>query len=189
MGVVAVDLAEGCNRTEALVSGLCFIKPRKSAARECHPVTFRLYRRPLENGRLDESILLLSAIVILSLVFSECGGGGSSVSRSNGEWTWANGPNVGNQSGTYGSLGMAASSNVPGSRDSAVGWVDASGNFWLFGGAGYASNGDCCFLNDLWRYSAGQWAWMSGSNAADQPGTYGTLGTTHKDPKAVSREA
>ena len=34
-------------------------------------------------------------------------------------------------------------------------------------------------LNDLWKYDPGigQWAWMGGSNAPNQTGTYGTLGT------------
>jgi hypothetical protein len=31
--------------------------------------------------------------------------------------------------------------------------------------------------NDLWKYSAGQWTWMDGSNLGNQPGTYGTQGT------------
>ena len=31
-------------------------------------------------------------------------------------------------------------------------------------------------LNDLWKYSAGQWTWMSGSNMPNQAGTYGAEG-------------
>ena len=69
------------------------------------------------------------------------------------QWTWMNGPNVANAAaGNYGSLGVPAASNQPGSRVSASGWFDASGNFWLFGGVGYdihAGNDD---LNDLWIY-------------------------------------
>jgi len=33
------------------------------------------------------------------------------------------------------------------------------------------------FLNDLWKYSAGEWTWMGGSNLPNQLGTYGTQGT------------
>lgn len=89
---------------------------------------------------------------------------------SNGEWTWMGGSNMNGQSGTYGTLGVAAQGNCPGARSSANAWTDSAGNFWLFGGAGFN------YYNDLWRYSNGQWAWMGGSNTGDQPGTYGTQG-------------
>ena len=48
----------------------------------------------------------------------------------------------GGQSGTYGTKGVAAPGNVPGAREGAVSWTDASGNLWLFGGDGYAASGD-----------------------------------------------
>jgi hypothetical protein len=95
---------------------------------------------------------------------------------SAGEWTWMGGPNVGGQSGTYGSLGVPAMANIPGGRYQAVTWTDASGNFWLFGGIGFDSAGNQGTLNDLWKYSAGEWTWVIGSNLYDQQGTYGTLG-------------
>ncbi|MGO9084441.1 MAG: hypothetical protein ACLQBK_04375 [Candidatus Sulfotelmatobacter sp.] len=73
------------------------------------------------------------------------------------EWTWENGADVINQAGTYGTQGTAASSNVPGAREEAMSWTDASGNFWLFGGVGYDSAGNTAGrLNDLWKYSAGE---------------------------------
>jgi len=96
---------------------------------------------------------------------------------SAGEWTWMSGPNTPNIQGTYGTLGTAAPANIPGARWQAVSWIDKSGNFWLFGGKGYDSAGTFDDLNDLWKYSAGQWTWMSGSNLVDQQGTYGTKGT------------
>jgi len=71
------------------------------------------------------------------------------------EWTWASGSSAANGEGTYGTLGVASSSNVPGARSSqgiAVTWTDSSGNFWLFGGVGYDSTGTLGSLNDLWRY-------------------------------------
>jgi hypothetical protein len=91
---------------------------------------------------------------------------------STGEWTWMSGSNTVNQPGVYGTLGVPAPGNVPGSHANAVSWTDSSGNFWLFGGFGA---GD---LNDLWKYtpSTGQWTWMSGSDSANQIGVYGTLG-------------
>jgi hypothetical protein len=96
---------------------------------------------------------------------------------SAGEWTQISAYNSVNQPGIYGTLGTASSNNVPGSRSAAVSWTDSSGKFWLFGGYGYDSAGAMGALNDLWRYSAGQWTWMSGSNLSNQTGTYGTQGT------------
>jgi len=95
---------------------------------------------------------------------------------SPGQWTWMGGADVIGQPGTYGAPGMAAPGNIPGARNSMVRWTDASGNFWLFGGGGYDSNGTLGRLNDLWEYASGQWAWMGGSNLVNQPGTYGTQG-------------
>ena len=99
---------------------------------------------------------------------------------SAGEWTWMGGPNtapIENQPGVYGALGIPAPGNWPGPRSMAATWADACGNLWLFGGGGYDSTGTLGVLNDLWEYSGGEWRWMSGSNIADQNGTYGTLGT------------
>ena len=96
------------------------------------------------------------------------------------EWTWVGGSNLANQVGTYGTLGTAASANVPGARSAPTSWTDAAGNFWLFGGAGFDSigtNSGDARLNDLWEYSAGEWTWVCGSNLANQVGTYGILGT------------
>jgi N-acetylneuraminic acid mutarotase len=92
-----------------------------------------------------------------------------------GEWTWESGSNKLGSAGNYGTQGVAAASNVPPARDSAVTWTDSSGNFWLFGGN--SSNGP---LNDLWEYSpsTGLWTWVAGSNGGgDLAGVYGTLGT------------
>lgn len=95
---------------------------------------------------------------------------------SGGQWTWMSGSNVGFQSGVYGTQGMAAPGNVPGARQGAVGWTDASGNLWLFGGWGFAGPGMTGPMNDLWEYSGGQWTWVSGSNVVRQPGVYGVQG-------------
>ena len=109
-----------------------------------------------------------------------------------GEWTWMGGSSTvgsvnGGQSGVYGTMGTAASTNIPGGRYFAMSWSDTSSNLWLFGGAGFDSTGTSGTLNDLWRFdpelgSNGEWTWMSGSStvpaqAHGQPGVYGTLGT------------
>ncbi len=78
--------------------------------------------------------------------------------------------------GTYGTLGQLPP-YMPGGRFNAVSWTDKAGNFWLFGGLGYDSAGLSGDLNDLWKYSAGEWTWMGGSNVVSKNGTYGTLGT------------
>ncbi len=87
------------------------------------------------------------------------------------------GSNTINQKGTYGTQGVAAAGNVPGGRDSSRVWTDAAGNVWLFGGAGDDSAGNLGDLNDLWKYSGGQWTWMGGSNIGNQKGVYGAQGT------------
>jgi N-acetylneuraminic acid mutarotase len=119
-------------------------------------------------------------VILLALGFSGCGGGGSiSVPPSPfslSKWTWEGGSNRVSQTGTYGTLGTAAPGNIPGARAGAVTWIDASGNRWLFGGSGLASAVGGTYLNDLWKYSGGQWTWMGGANVNDQKGTYGTLG-------------
>jgi len=95
---------------------------------------------------------------------------------NSGQWTWVGGSNIANQTGIYGTQGVAAPGNMPGARNSEVRWLDSSGNLWLFGGGGYDSSGTLGALNDLWEYSSDQWAWMGGSSFANQSGTYGTLG-------------
>jgi N-acetylneuraminic acid mutarotase len=95
----------------------------------------------------------------------------------------------GGQKGVYGTLGVPAVANVPGSRGAAVSWTDSGGNFWLFGGFGEDANSNSGDLNDLWKFnpSTYQWTWMGGSKTLScttvggvqycgNPGVYGTLG-------------
>ncbi len=96
---------------------------------------------------------------------------------SGGEWTWVSGANTGGEVGVYGTEGTASASNVPGHRSNASGWADASGNLWIFGGDGTAFAGPTDLYNDLWKYSGGEWTWVSGSNQFNVAGTYGTEGT------------
>ena len=93
---------------------------------------------------------------------------------TSGEWTWVSGSDTVNQAGTYGTKGTPAAANIPGARRESISWVDSGGDFWLFGG--YTIYGR---LNDLWRYntSSGEWTWISGSDIANQEGTYGIKGT------------
>jgi len=93
------------------------------------------------------------------------------------QWTWISGSKTVNQAGNYGTQGATAGSNVPGARQASMSWIDASGNFWLFGGFDLDSAGNPDGLNDLWKFSGSQWTWISGSNIINQKGVYGTEGT------------
>jgi hypothetical protein len=70
-----------------------------------------------------------------------------------GVWTWIGGSSSTAADGTYGAQGIAASGNTPSAREQAVGWLDSSGSFWLFGGFGFDSSGEQGELNDLWRFT------------------------------------
>ena len=112
------------------------------------------------------------------------------------QWTWMGGSALLNQPGVYGTLGTQSASNLPAGRLGASTWVDASGNFWMFGGNGLDANGHPGMLNDLWEYSpsSGQWTWIGGASTYGnncfgydlggpneqncvEPGIYGTVGT------------
>ena len=100
-------------------------------------------------------------------------------SPSTGLWTWVSGGTGDNASGVYGTQATATAGNLPGARNSANSWIDSSGNLWLFGGVGYDSTGVVGDLNDLWQFTPGTglWTWVSGSNAHNAVGVYGTQGT------------
>jgi N-acetylneuraminic acid mutarotase len=96
---------------------------------------------------------------------------------STNQWAWmggsstlncANVPQVYcNRPGVYGTLGVPAAGNIPGSRMDSFNWRDVNGNLWLFGGQGFDSNSNWNTLNDLWKFnpSTNQWAWMGAGSA------------------------
>ena len=94
-----------------------------------------------------------------------------------GTWTFVSGSSLANQSGVYGTPGVASATSAPGGRQEAAAWVDALGNLWLFGGEGEdgktpaTANG---ILNDLWVYNIGanQWTYVMGNTTANQTGVY-----------------
>lgn len=55
--------------------------------------------------------------------------------------------------GVYGTVGVPAAGNLPGTREFAIGTTDEKGNFWTFGGEGVDSSGNLGYLNDLWEYA------------------------------------
>ncbi len=102
------------------------------------------------------------------------------------EWAWMGGGGV-NAPGVYGTLGLPAPTNIPGTRQYTVSWADSEGGLWLFGGYGYDAAGNFGDLNDLWEFntSTAEWTWMGGSSTLVQlgdtgdfgrPGIYGTVG-------------
>ena len=95
-----------------------------------------------------------------------------------GNWCWIKGSSSLNQNAYYGTFGVAAAPNTPGSRHSSVSW-ESGGKLYLFGGLNNnASTGEAYKLNDLWVFdtATGYWCWIKGSSLANQAGTYGTLG-------------
>lgn len=113
-----------------------------------------------------------------------------------GEWAWMGGSDhftvpsgLSGVPGVYGTLGVAAPTNVPGGRIDAVRWTDPAGRLWLFGGQGFgaAQMGSWPqrgYLNDLWTFdpSTNEWTWVSGSDSvpgvgSGQAGVYGVQGT------------
>ncbi|MDH5381204.1 MAG: kelch motif-containing protein [Cyclobacteriaceae bacterium] len=86
--------------------------------------------------------------------------------------------------GTYGTLGISSSNNVPGARKGAIAWIDADNNLWLFGGEGIDDNNSKGQLNDLWKYNpiTEEWTWIDGSKLRNQEGNYNGLYGTSKIP-------
>ncbi|MGA3226223.1 MAG: kelch repeat-containing protein [Acidobacteriaceae bacterium] len=111
------------------------------------------------------------------------------------QWAWISGsstPGTGASGipGEYGTLGVPAAGNRPGSRTYATASIDNSGNLWLFGGWGWPSlsqpdaGATPGYLDDLWEFNVAsqQWVWAGGSSTVPSynqgnPGVYGTLGT------------
>jgi hypothetical protein len=87
-------------------------------------------------------------------------------------WTWIGGSKTANASGVYGTLGVPAATNVPGTGYLAASWTDSSGNFWLYG-SGNAPG------NNIWEFSptTKMWTWVSGGNTGGYvTPVYGTQG-------------
>ncbi|MGB8259015.1 MAG: chitobiase/beta-hexosaminidase C-terminal domain-containing protein [Terracidiphilus sp.] len=103
------------------------------------------------------------------------------------EWTWVSGSKTTGENGllpgSYGKLGVASPSNVPGGRTWATAWTDNNGILWLFGGMGYDAAGLWGMLNDLWAFdpSTREWTWFAGKSqlpgiGGGYPGSYGVSG-------------
>ena len=101
---------------------------------------------------------------------------------STGAWEWVSGSatvgaTYGGPTGSYGTRGAPSSSNHPGGREFASGWIDQNDNLWVYGGDGYDGSGNFGYLGDFWKFnpSTNQWAWMTGSSAVSSVASYGTF--------------
>jgi len=90
------------------------------------------------------------------------------------------GSNLTNQAAVYGTMGVAAAGNTPGSRCMATEWTDLNGKFWLFGGMLPNAPLGSAVMNDMWMYdpATNMWTWMTGSTLPTLVGTYGVKGVT-----------
>ncbi len=105
-----------------------------------------------------------------------------------GQWTWVWGDAVVAKTAVYGAVGVEASSNKPGSRDSGAGWVDGVGNFWLYGGYGYVTAKG--LLSDFWRFnpSTSNWTWMDGDSTVNKVAVYNAQGVANSTNDLGERE-
>lgn len=109
---------------------------------------------------------------------------------STNQWSWMAGDSTDNSYGAYGAKGIASAASKPGARNQGSGWTDSQGNFWLFGGYGYAAH-SYGYLNDLWKYdpSAQSWTWISGDSVCSQFADYGVKGISSPNNKPGARYA
>jgi hypothetical protein len=95
-------------------------------------------------------------------------------------WTWVNGSTAATADVTavFGTQGVAAAGNTPGSRQGAATWADNSGHLWLFGGSVYDSSEQLGVFADLWSYdpASNQWTWVGGANGQNATGINGGQG-------------
>ncbi len=89
-------------------------------------------------------------------------------------WTWMKGTS--NSSGTYGTIGVPATANMPPARYYPSGWTGSDGSLWMFGG--HSSLNFPEWKNDVWRYepATNLWTWEKGSVDIGSIGIYGTQG-------------
>jgi hypothetical protein len=104
-----------------------------------------------------------------------------------GMWTWMNGEKTVDVHPVFGTKGIPAAANTPGSLYQAATWTDKSGNLWLFGGSETWDG----FLNDLWKYniSLGKWTWVQGDDTTFAIGKYGKKGVASPSNKPGARVA
>lgn len=88
-------------------------------------------------------------------------------------WTWIKGADTLGSAGVYGAMGLAAPSNLPSARESAMAWQYGN-KLYLFGGWGVDSANREGERNDLWVFdlSTKNWKWLKGNKGYRQNGVY-----------------
>ena len=64
-------------------------------------------------------------------------------------WTWIGGNDTLSANEVYGTVGVSAAANLPGSRFSGANWTDQNGNFWPYGGVCFCNMGNKDVQSDL----------------------------------------
>ncbi len=94
------------------------------------------------------------------------------------QWTWIWGSDTVNKAPIYGTIGVAANTNDPGSRaECKSGWVDDNNNLWMYGGQdGATAQTVVNVRSDVWKYdiAANQWTWMKGPSSMNSGPIWGT---------------
>jgi N-acetylneuraminic acid mutarotase len=90
-------------------------------------------------------------------------------------WTWFkgyNGTTVQNSTGSYGTIGVTSSTNLPPGRAGAMAWT-LNNKLYLMGGVTTLGRN-----NDLWEYDpfTNNWTWIKGLNTPNNGGNYGIIG-------------
>jgi gliding motility-associated-like protein len=96
---------------------------------------------------------------------------------SDNQWAWMSGtrdPNIPPDQDA-----PEAGDHNPGARALALGWTDAQGDLWLFGGSGYGGDAGTAPLNNVWVYSLSnnEWTLVKGDISNNPAAVYGTKGT------------
>ena len=137
------------------------------------PVVGTLRRRRLMLwATFGSSAAMPSTSTATSDRLTTCG----STTQAQASGTLDSGPETIDQTGVYGTQGTGSKTTIPGGREGQFSWFDSAGNFWVFAGNGFDSNGAAGYLNDLWSFNGTQWTWVGGQNVIDQPASYGTEG-------------
>jgi gliding motility-associated-like protein len=120
---------------------------------------------------MKNNLFTFLSIVLLFFVYIK-------MDAQSGTWTWKHGNQGTGLNGNYGVKGMPADSNLPVGRYQCAYWLDAQGNFWMFGGVTFQTN-SVSVQNDLWKFNpiTNQWTWINGPKLeTDKDGEFGIKG-------------
>lgn len=89
------------------------------------------------------------------------------------DWTWVSG----DSKAFYSPQVVSETTEGPAARYGSVGWLDTTGNLWLFGGDAHVRFARAS--NDLWKFDGTHWIRIHGAvSHRDRQGVYGTRGVS-----------